>query len=216
MLADLKTVFGDAAQMTTTAILAALHTMPEAAWNDLKGKPINDRGLATRLRNYGVKPKVIRVGEATPRGYSKQDFHDVWLAYLPPLAPDGSATSATDGEKPSLFNAEGVADADEVKRNSPATSATSTANVADTVAGVADDVADKRKKNASEVNDVSDVADVALPPEANGHCCAHCGQLTSERWKWQGQWVLLHNKCADAWTSVYDANHPRRNRASSQ
>jgi hypothetical protein len=122
LLTDLKTVFGDADQMATVAILNALYAMPEAPWNDLHGKPINERGLATRLRQYGIKPKVIRVGGTTPRGYSRQDFHDPWLAYLPPLAPGGSATSATtetSEEKPSLFKAKGVADAGEVKRKNP-------------------------------------------------------------------------------------------------
>jgi hypothetical protein len=41
LLADLKTVFGDVEQMTTEAILRALHGMAEAPWNDLKGKPLN-------------------------------------------------------------------------------------------------------------------------------------------------------------------------------
>jgi hypothetical protein len=208
LLADLKTAFGDADQMTTDAILHALHAMPEAPWNDLKGRPINDRGLATRLRQYGIKPKVIRVGEATPRGYSRQDFHDAWLAYLPPLASDGSATSATSetsGEKPSLFNTEGVADAGEVKRNRPATSATSTANVADTVADVADDVADKRKKNASKNNGVSDVADVALPSEANWHnVCAHCGKPGGLPVGYDGRQALVHPHCRDAWRAAQD------------
>ena len=36
------------------------------------------------MRAYGIKPKVIRVGGATPRGYRKEDFTDAWLRYLPP------------------------------------------------------------------------------------------------------------------------------------
>jgi hypothetical protein len=102
LLADLKIIFMDQSEMTTTNILAALHAMPEAPWNDLKGKPLNDRGLAVRLRQYGIKPKVIRVGDATPRGYTRESFYDAWQAYLAPSPDDASATSATsetDGEK---------------------------------------------------------------------------------------------------------------------
>ena len=64
------------------------------AITDLDGKPLNDRGLASRLRKYGVKPKVVRVGDATPRGYTREDLHDAWARYLSPLSPE-SATSAT-------------------------------------------------------------------------------------------------------------------------
>ena len=37
--------------MTTAAILAALHQMDEAPWGDIRGKPLDDRGLARRLKN---------------------------------------------------------------------------------------------------------------------------------------------------------------------
>jgi Protein of unknown function (DUF3631) len=59
LLADLKSIFGVAQEMTTEAILRALHALNESPWNDLKGKPLNDRGLAQRLRQYEIKPKVL-------------------------------------------------------------------------------------------------------------------------------------------------------------
>jgi len=214
LLADLKTVFGDADNMTTEAILHALHTMPESPWNDLPGKPLNDRGLAQRLRQYGIKPKVIRVGEATPRGYSKEDGHDVWLAYLLPLSPDGSATSATSetgGEKPSLFNGNDVADTSEAKRNSRATSATSPASVADSVAHVADDVADRRWKNGSNNNSVGDVADVALFPATGGRqVCAYCGQPGGFECAYGDRQAVIHPDCRGAWIAAQEASlNPR-------
>jgi Protein of unknown function (DUF3631) len=51
LLADLQMVFGNAGTMSTQTILKALHELTESPWNDLKGKPLNDRGLALRLRN---------------------------------------------------------------------------------------------------------------------------------------------------------------------
>jgi Protein of unknown function (DUF3631) len=48
-----------------------------------RAKPINDRKLGRRLREYGVKSKVIRVGDRTPRGYLREDLQDAWLRYLP-------------------------------------------------------------------------------------------------------------------------------------
>jgi hypothetical protein len=131
LLADLRTVFGDRDEMASKAILAELHGLPESPWGDIKGKPLNERGLAHRLRQYGVKSKTVRIGDATPKGYSRADLHGQWLRYLPP-PPDRSATRAT-----------------------PATLPT---NQTDTVADV---LPFPQQRNAKTFSDVSDVADVA-------------------------------------------------------
>lgn len=62
LLSDLRTIFKDAAEMPTESILRELHALKEAPWNDLKGKPLNDRGLAQRLRQYEVRPTVLGEG----------------------------------------------------------------------------------------------------------------------------------------------------------
>jgi Protein of unknown function (DUF3631) len=74
LLADLRTVFGHEEQMTTKKILAELCLLEDAPWNDLKGKPITDNQLARRLRQYGVKSKNVRVGDAVPKGYVRADL----------------------------------------------------------------------------------------------------------------------------------------------
>ncbi len=94
LLSDLRVVFGNADEMSTKAILQALINLEESPWGDIKGKPINDRGLATRLRNYGVKSRTVRIGEVTPKGYRRADLHDAWTCYLPAQAGK-STTSAT-------------------------------------------------------------------------------------------------------------------------
>jgi hypothetical protein len=107
LLADCKTVLGTAEAVFTTAILRALHDLPEAPWGDLKGKPLNDRGLAVRLRQYGIKSKQIRIGDMTLKGYERADFIDVWKRYLPPPPPsDRSETSETksDSQGPVAFD----------------------------------------------------------------------------------------------------------------
>jgi hypothetical protein len=97
LLADLRIVFGEAADLFDTAphlftdtILAALHKMPEAPWSDLKGKPLDSRGLASRLKAYGVGSKKVRIGEATRQGYTAEDLHDPWRRYLPTTDPAGT------------------------------------------------------------------------------------------------------------------------------
>lgn len=83
LLSDLRIVFGDDEAKTTSVILDKLQKLDESPWQDINGRPLTDRGLAVRLRAYGVKPRVIRVGGTTPRGYRRDDFADVWLRYLP-------------------------------------------------------------------------------------------------------------------------------------
>lgn len=93
LLNDLRTVFDDANELSSKSVLQALHSIDEAPWSDIRGKPLDERGLSYRLRQYGIKPKVIRIGESTPRGYARADLVDVWARYLP--SPAASATSAT-------------------------------------------------------------------------------------------------------------------------
>lgn len=99
LLRDLREVFGDHEAMSTDAILAALIALEESPWGDLRGKPLDSRGLGNRLRVYGARPTVIRIGDRTPRGYRRVDLHDAWSRYLsePQRASATSATPATLG-----------------------------------------------------------------------------------------------------------------------
>jgi Protein of unknown function (DUF3631) len=97
LLMDMRTVFeagGMPAHMRSPAILTELQGIEESPWRDLKGKPLEERGLARLLRQYGIKSKVVRIGEATQRGYAKVDLMDAWERYLPSISP-GSVTSET-------------------------------------------------------------------------------------------------------------------------
>jgi hypothetical protein len=182
LLSDLRIVFGNAEQMTTATILSALREMPEAPWNDIKGRPLDDRRLAGRLRQYGIKPRVVRIGGATPRGYRREDFFDSWKRYLPPIAA-GSATSAT---------------SETIEINQPHF-------VADDVALVADShwaVADWRKENIRKINPVADVAFVADPPGNGGARCAQCNGAfdgTERVHTFGGREVWLHLECQPFW-----------------
>jgi len=96
LLADVRQVFGDAERMATEAILKALHAIEEAPWADLRGKPLDARGLAMRLKPYGIASKKLRTGAATFQGYERGDLADAWLRYLS-LSPIGAGTSGTNG-----------------------------------------------------------------------------------------------------------------------
>lgn len=83
LLADLRTVFGDRRAMSTVEILGALCRLVESPWADLRGRPLDDRGLASYLRKYDVSPKTVRAATGTTaRGYTADDLYDPWSRYL--------------------------------------------------------------------------------------------------------------------------------------
>jgi Protein of unknown function (DUF3631) len=55
-----------------------------APWGDMNGlgRELTHRGLAQRLSNYQIKPKQIRIGFSTMKGYTREDMQDAWLRYL--------------------------------------------------------------------------------------------------------------------------------------
>jgi len=188
LLSDLRDIFGDSEQMTTAALLERLHTLPEAPWNDLKGKPLNDRGLAVRLRQYSVKSGTLNLGgESRAKGYTRASLHDVWQYYLPPLAPssDRSVTSVTSVPGPHL-QGEKVTYVTGVKRS------------------VTDD---KGEENTHKTGIGTDGTDVTLPSGyrgANGQppLCDHCGtpgRLHPYDWPNRPDGIVLHSSCEGPW-----------------
>jgi hypothetical protein len=147
LLSDCKNVFLTEL-MPTTTLLKALHDLSESPWNDLKGKPLNDRSLAVRLRQYGIKSKQIRIGDMTCKGYTRADFIDLWERYLTP-ASDRSETSET----------------------SETTQEFQELNVSD-VSDVSDDVSDVSRnltaKSTDKTGTASDVSLVSLVGEGIG------------------------------------------------
>ena len=97
LLGDLRQVFGENEALHTDSILAALQSMDESPWLDVRGKPLTARVLANLLGEYGVKSKTLRLGSEIRKGYRQDDFADAWARYLPASPPDGvtSVTSVT-------------------------------------------------------------------------------------------------------------------------
>lgn len=92
LLADIRALFdsqrdlpgmSDSDQIATDKLLKGLMDLDESPWGDLRGKPLDARGLAQRLRAYEVKPTTIRLGAVTAKGYRRSDFLDAWQRYLP-------------------------------------------------------------------------------------------------------------------------------------
>jgi hypothetical protein len=83
LLSDVREAFKESDVLATSDLLEILNNMDEAPWGNLRGKPLDSRGLAMRLKKYGVTPKSVRIGEATPKGYTRENLYDAWERYLP-------------------------------------------------------------------------------------------------------------------------------------
>jgi hypothetical protein len=141
LLEDIRTVFrsyDEKDYLTTESLLTALAEMEEAPWGDLRGKPLDARGLARRLSKYEVKPKTIRDGIVTAKGYDRADFFDAWSRYVtcdgpantkfkeikeqvddgPPSASDFAVTSVTPSQVPTMTGACPVCQAPAPRRGS--------------------------------------------------------------------------------------------------
>jgi hypothetical protein len=120
LLTDLRQIFNErnVDKIASADLCEALAADATGPWADYRhGKPIGQAQLARALKPFGLIPGTVRLGAATPKGYERKDFKEVWARYLPdggtaakgggmepphrhnpqktaPLAPDGSATAA--------------------------------------------------------------------------------------------------------------------------
>lgn len=93
LLEDVRTVFGHADYLGTDELLHALHDLEESPWGDLKGKPLDARGLSWRLGKYDVGPRQIKA--INRKGYRRDDLHDAWQRYLPGVSVGEVETETT-------------------------------------------------------------------------------------------------------------------------
>ena len=85
LLGHCREAFGNCQHLPTGILLERLIGRDESPWADIRGRPLDGRGLGLRLKGYGIKSKSVRVGEEkTTRGYGASDFADAWNRYLPP------------------------------------------------------------------------------------------------------------------------------------
>ena len=182
LLTDIKAAFEGEA-MTTKGLLRVLVEIDEAPWGDLRGKPLDERGLAKRLRQYGIKSGNIKLeGGAVAKGYKRADFHDAWGRYVPSPYPAKSATSATTA---TVLNLQGE-------------------KVADRVAGSGYVSATEPASATKNLNGGSPVAAVALVAHLQGDgrdTCDQCGETgeLTEIGAGDGPSAHVHDRCVDDW-----------------
>lgn len=67
---DLHAIFEaqDEDNVASAVLVEKLCELEESPWGDLRGKPLDARGLARRLRAFEVRPHTVRIGERTAKG----------------------------------------------------------------------------------------------------------------------------------------------------
>lgn len=118
LLLDLRTIFtgADAEAIPTDTLLRRLTGqepvaededrqpvhLDDAPWHDLRGRPLDPRGLARMLKRYAVAPAKVKVAGRPLQGYRRADLWDAWSRYLPPVPaqaepaePAGTGTGNT-------------------------------------------------------------------------------------------------------------------------
>jgi hypothetical protein len=205
LLEHLRDAFGPAAALWTETLLERLIERPESPWKDIHGKPLSDRGLAQRLKNYRdaaghpIRSCDVKLNGTNKKGYRAEQFHDAWRRYLEGGATDAKA-SATSATSATFLNNQNkkvaeVAEVAEVALIAPE-SATATGHSA---------------ANGSRHDAPDPLAEYPYPP-ASCRRCAHCGKDGAVNIVAlpDGRVRQLHRKCEAPWLAVDDNRSSRR------
>ncbi len=109
LLAGIRRAMDGRQTISTADLLASINAdeeLPFGAWNE--GRGVEARRLGRLLKPYGIKPKSIRMGNGTPKGYALEDLHDAFARYLP--AEPQQAQRAQRAEPPPPHRTGDVAD----------------------------------------------------------------------------------------------------------
>jgi hypothetical protein len=64
-------------RLSSAELAASLNHLEESPWGDIRGKELNARSLAMRLRRFSIRPRTIRLDNGlTPKGYLREQFEE--------------------------------------------------------------------------------------------------------------------------------------------
>jgi putative DNA primase/helicase len=155
LLHDVRDIFDDLNKdrLSTAELVRQLEFRDDRPWATLiDGVAITGHRIASMLEPFGIRQKVMRIGDKTLRGYERAQFADAWSRY----PRSQTATPQQDSD----FN--GLEDRESATQTATngAQSATAPEAVADREVDVADHVAVSAAEN---YNDINLVAGVAVP-----------------------------------------------------
>lgn len=85
LLGDIQEIFETkrTSKISTADLIETLVSDDEKSWlTHNRGKQLTPRQLASKLRDYGIYSKTIRLGYETAKGYELEQFTDVFERYL--------------------------------------------------------------------------------------------------------------------------------------
>jgi Protein of unknown function (DUF3631)/Domain of unknown function (DUF3854) len=99
LLADIRhllmvgNVFGTRQRASSLDLVSELKNLKESPWQEMNnGFGITMYELAERLRDYDVRPTVVKIAGSSHRGYTAEMFAEAWKRYLPSLPPETPVT----------------------------------------------------------------------------------------------------------------------------
>jgi hypothetical protein len=206
LLADLRIIFNtsDKAALPTSVILQRLVDLPESPWGDLHGRAINDRTLAKKLRQYGIKSKDIFVQERALKGYSRDDIHDAWTRYLPPVTPQKREEREEREDPPENggFSQKNLAGDANSKREEAPSEREEAGILADSKR---EDPLERDESNSTESKDIADLAEIAdVRGNTGERICAQCNAGGEPLYSVDGTGAWLHAECRRFWVKAND------------
>ncbi len=96
LLSDSRDIFDRTGldKIGTHDYLARLNADEEKRWATYyRGKPLGPRQLAELLRGYGIQPRQLGGNGRNLRGYSRDQFENAFMRYLPAKAPESAVPS---------------------------------------------------------------------------------------------------------------------------
>lgn len=121
LLADLRQMFDQRGsdRLSSEEIVQALVEMEDRPWPEWRnGRPLSKRQLANLLRPFGARPRVVREGRTTFRGYLVKDLLDPFERYVPKVGTD-DAKSTPFNQEPSFRSVTTVTSAESQPNPAP-------------------------------------------------------------------------------------------------
>ncbi|MEV5893161.1 DUF3631 domain-containing protein [Nonomuraea fuscirosea] len=87
LLADCRTAFDTDTALPTAVLLERLKADPEGEWTEHGPAGLTAMKLGLMLREYGIRPAMMRFPNGPLRGYHRGDFADAWARYCPAVEP---------------------------------------------------------------------------------------------------------------------------------
>ena len=116
LLRDIRDAFAEACvdKLSSADLAGALNTIETSPWGDIRGKPLDARSLARRLKRFSIRPRTVRFDDdTTAKGYPLELFEDAFSRYLggsirhtvtseeaSGIAPDFEPSHVTDENSP--------------------------------------------------------------------------------------------------------------------